>query len=33
MDHEKVKLPERSEKKKYDDSASLAKRKFVETKY
>src|SRR5260221_2699305 len=33
VDHEKVKLPERSEKKKYDDSASLAKRKFVEAKY
>lgn len=31
--HEKVKLPERSEKKKYDDSASVAKRKFVERKY
>ena len=33
VDHEKVKLPERSEKKKYDDSASLAKRKFVEEHY
>jgi polyphosphate kinase 2 (PPK2 family) len=33
VDHEKVKLPERSEKKKYDDSASLAKRKFVEAQY
>ncbi len=31
--HEKVKLPERSDKKKYDDSASVAKRKFVEQKY
>ncbi|MEI6200834.1 MAG: polyphosphate kinase 2 [Enhydrobacter sp.] len=33
VDHEKVKLPERSEKKKYDDSASLANRKFVEQRY
>jgi polyphosphate kinase 2 len=30
---EKVKLPDRSEKKKYDDSASLEGRKFVEQKY
>ena len=33
VDHEKVKLPDRSEKKKYDDSASLAKRKFVKEQY
>jgi polyphosphate kinase 2 len=31
--HEKVKLPERSNKKKYDDSASLKGRRYVEQKY
>ena len=33
VEHEKVKLPERSEKKKYDDSMSLKRRKFVEQKF
>jgi polyphosphate kinase 2 len=33
LKHEKVKLPERSRKKKYDDSATLKGRKFVEQKY
>ena len=33
VEHKKVKLPERSDKKKYDDTASLAKRRFVEQRY
>ena len=33
VEHEKVKLPERSEKRKYDDSMSLKRRKFVEQKF
>jgi len=33
IEHQKVKLPERSEKRKYDDSMSLKRRKFVEQKY
>jgi len=33
VDHKKVKLPDRSNKKKYDDTATLAKRRFVEQKY
>ena len=33
VEHEKVKLPDRSEKKKYDDSMSLKRRKFVEQKF
>lgn len=33
VEHEKVKLPDRSEKRKYDDSAPLARRRFVEQKF
>ena len=33
VEHEKVKLPDRSEKRKYDDSMSLKRRKFVEQNY
>ncbi|SJZ82891.1 polyphosphate kinase 2, PA0141 family [Enhydrobacter aerosaccus] len=33
VEHEKVKLPERSQKRKYDDAATLARRKFVDQRY
>ena len=33
LPHEKVKLPKRSNKGKYDDEASIAKRKFVPERY
>jgi len=33
VEHKKVKLPDRSDKKKYDDTTSLAKRRFVEQRY
>jgi len=33
LPHEKVKLPKRSNKGKYDDEASIAKRKFVRERY
>jgi polyphosphate kinase 2 len=33
VEHEKVKLPERSEKRKFDDSESLKRRKFVAQTY
>lgn len=33
VEHEKVKLPERSPKAKYDDSATLSRRKFVEQRF
>jgi polyphosphate kinase len=33
LPHEKVKLPARSNKRKYDDEASIAKRKFVQERY
>jgi polyphosphate kinase 2 len=33
LEHDKVKLPERSEKKKYDDSEPLKRRRYVEQKY
>ena len=33
LPHEKVKLPKRSNKGKYDDEASIAKRKFVQERY
>ena len=33
VDHEKVKLPERSAKRKYDDSESMKRHKYIEQKY
>jgi hypothetical protein len=33
VDHDKVKLPARSNKKKYDDQASIAGRRRVEQRY
>jgi polyphosphate kinase len=33
VDHAKVKLPPRSDKKKYDDQASIAGRRLVEQRY
>jgi len=33
VEHKKVKLPDRSDKKKFDDTTSLAKRRFVEPRY
>ena len=33
LPHKKVKLPARSNKGKYDDEASIAKRKFVQERY